>query len=430
MTVNIASLQAQFQKAEAFAATEQYLDAIQVYSDILNAIPAVETNPTKKQLRLDTLLARGGALGRCNMPVAAIADYEQWRTESEPSAAVVDVLVKIADRHSFLGEQQKAIQFYQEALTQPFAITPQQKASIHSGIGDSYRSAGHLLEAATHHEQAITLLRSTDDKRALADALNSYAGVLRHQGKLDKSISNYKEALQLNREIDAAFHTAVVLNNLGEVYQRVFDIEQAYRYHQEALDLLTDDIKSRHPYLVCDLYRNIGVDLSRQNKLEEGIEYLQRAQRLNALSKSPHHTMQLHLSFGIAELMRGNIAAAREHVEQCITLAEERKSRTHHAQALYILGLCQQVQGEKAKAEQTWQQTIYLAHETDQKMVLWRTHIALADSTSDPEMCEVHRRIAADIFHQIVSVISDEALRETLLNAQPVQSARRAGRDS
>lgn len=421
--IPITLLQTQFQEAEASAAAEQYLEAIQTYSNILDAIPPTEANPAKRQLRLDTLQARGDALGWCNMPNAAIADYEQWFAESEPSATVVDVLVKIASRHSFLDEQQKALQFYQKALIQPFAITPQQKASIYSGMGNAYKHAGHLLEAAAHHEQAIALLRLTDDRRTLADALNSYASVLRHQGKIDKSIASYKEALQLHREMNTVFRTVVVLNNLGEVYQRVFDMKQAYRYHQEALNLLTDDIKSRHPYLLCDLYRNIGTDLCRQNRVEEGIEYLQRAQRLNAMSKSPRITMQLHLSFSVAELMRGNIAAAQEWAEQCIALAEERKVRTHHAQALYILGLCQQAQGEAVKAEQTWQQAVYLAHETDQKMVLWRTHTALADNASDPEICDVHRRIAADILHQVVSVISDETLRLAFLNAPSVQAA-------
>jgi tetratricopeptide (TPR) repeat protein len=422
MTIDIALLQTQLQEAEAFAAAEQYLDAIQACSNILDAIPATETNPTKRQLRLDTLQARGDALGQCNMPKVAIADYEQWRAESEPSVAAVGVLVKIAGRYGFLGEQQKAIQFYQEALDQPFELTPQQKASIHSGMGDSYRYVGHLLEADIHHEQAIALLRLTDDRRTLADALNSYAGVLKHQGKLDKSIASYKEALQLNREMNAVFHTATVLNNLGEVYQRFFDMEQAYHYHQEALNLLTDDIKSRHPYLLCDLYRNMGVVLCRRNKVEEGIEYLQRAQQLNTTSNTPHLTMQLHISFGVVELMRGNIAAAQERIEQCIALAEEKKVRTHHAQALYILGLCQQAQGEAVKAKQTWQQAVYLAHETDQRMVLWRTHIALADNASNPEIRDVHRRIAVDIIHQVAAAISDEALRQVFLNIPLIQA--------
>ena len=423
MTKDIALQQAQFQEAEALVVAQQYSDAVLIYSSILNAIGADETEPTKKQLRLDALQARGNALHLCNMLRASLADYEKWCSESKPSADMVSMLIKIAQRYTQLGEQQKALLFYQEALAQPFSITPQQEASIHSGMGGVYMYLGNLLASADKHQQAVDILRLTDDKRSLANSLNGLGIAFKRQGKWDKSIACYKEALQLNKELNVVVPTAIVLNNLGEIYQKFFDLEQAYQCHQEALNLLTDDIKSRYPYLFCELYRNIGVDLYMQNKVEEAINYLQLAQHFNTVSNNPDVTMQLHISFGMAEFMRGDIAAAEEHVGQCIALAEERKARSHHANALYILGLCQHAQHELTKAEQTWQQAIYLAHETGQKMLLWEIHHTLAEHISNVEMRDVHGQIAADIRDGIVADISDESLRQIFLNGLAGQAS-------
>jgi hypothetical protein len=99
------------------------------------------------------------------------------------------------------------------------------------------------------------------------------------------------------------------------------------------------------------------------------------------------------------------------------TLAESRNSRTHLADAYHALGAYQQRSGNHSQAEQLWQQAIFLAHESDKRRLLWRLHADLANISTNPALTDVHRRIAAEVIHQMAYPIEDEALRQKFLNA-------------
>lgn len=421
---SLSALTEQYARAQAAAENNQFNEAIQLYTELLDVIPDDVASTASKQLRLDTLQARGDVLGLCQMPKAAIADYEQWRTEAGTKSELIDILDKTAKKYALIGVHAKAAELYQEALAfaQIVTTTPLQDATLHAGLGSLYLKTGRLEEADKQYELAIKLFEKISEKAPMANACNGYAISLNRQGKWDKSLAAYQKALEINRELGQSFQTAIVLSNMGEVYQQLFDLEQSYQYHQEALSMLTDEDKSRTPAFLCDLYRNIGIDLYNVNKVEEGVTYLERAQRVNESARNEDVTLQLLVSFAMAELKRGNISESQRKATACIEQAQVSGARLHKARALYILGLGQQAAGDRDAAEQTWQQTIFMAHETGQKMLLWRTHAALADNATTTDIARVHRQLAREIIQQLTEAISDESLRQKFLSTPLIQS--------
>ena len=76
--------------------------------------------------------------------------------------------------------------------------------------------------------------------------------------------------------------------------------------------------------------------------------------------------------------------------------------------------------GNKGTAEELWQRAIFLAHETENRVLLWQLHAALAQIAKLPSLAAVHNRIAAEVIQQIVEPFTDEALKAHFLEAAPV----------
>jgi ATP/maltotriose-dependent transcriptional regulator MalT len=105
-----------------------------------------------------------------------------------------------------------------------------------------------------------------------------------------------------------------------------------------------------------------------------------------------------------------------------LELAREKNARAYEADALHALGMCYKLRGDVAQAEQYWQQASFLAHETEQRMLLWQIHAAMAEVATMPGLADVHRRIAAEVIEQIVYPIADKKLREKFLTAPRVKA--------
>lgn len=411
------------------ALNEGQLDvAMQLYSHLLDDIPAAQDDPALQNLRAEVLLARGDLFRQCLLPKAAIADYEQWMTEQPPSTQHVEVLNKICGQYNTIGDYPKAAQTLEEALRLLKTFPdPVQEGRVHVGFGVTFTRSGRLVEATEHILQGLAQFQTLKNEERIANAYNNLGLVYQRRGIIDQSIAAYEEGLKIYRERGDVFDTAVILSNLGECYQNLFDMTQALNYHQQSLNLLSQTNKNsnEYPQFSADLYRNIGVDMRYLGRVAEGLEHLKRAWNLCVNYNAPVDVkLQVLLSRARTELEAGELETAEKTAQEAQTMAQEVKSRNHLAKAYYVIGLCHQAQGKTSAAEAAWQQAIFLAHETDQKSLLWQIHAALATALADPGTAAVHRQIALDIIEQLAEPIQNETLRQGFLQSDPVLAIR------
>ncbi len=413
-------------QAQTSLDASQLNDSIVLCNQILDTIPAKTTAPEQKQSRLNALRIRGTALINCHMPTAAIADFETWRAESESDTELVDIMLLQVRAQATLGQYDDAYALCHEALDMARAnnADPVQIARVYRARGILAINSGRYDHAISHYNKALGFLDQEDDPALRCIILNGLGIAYDYILAFDKAIAAYEKILALSDPIENSRIIAMSLNNLGETYQTLFDLDEALAYHQQALTTLTDDDKSHNPWLLCDVFRNIGVDLCELGRIEEGIEYLNRAQRTNIVGKNSDVTMQFLHSFAKAYLQNGDIEKAIQMAEECIALAREGKARHHQAQAAYILGLCEQAQGDLVAAHDAWQRAIYLAHETRQRSLLWRVHYAMAESMTDKETAVVHQDIALDIIEKLADVIEDDTIRGKFLATPQIQAVR------
>jgi hypothetical protein len=76
--------------------------------------------------------------------------------------------------------------------------------------------------------------------------------------------------------------------------------------------------------------------------------------------------------------------------------------------------------GNLTTAEELWQRALFLAHETENRVLLWQLHAALAQIAQQPNLAAVHNRIAAEVIQQIAEPFTDASLKAGFLEAGPV----------
>jgi tetratricopeptide (TPR) repeat protein len=412
-------------QAESAEGNNDYMAAIERYSQLLIQTSSKSADGPTREARLAALGERGRLFTLLGEPEAALAGYEQYYGEAGSSKHAVDALVAIGNQCAYMNMTDRAIEAQRDALRLAESLSyTSGRAMALGGIGLVYSLLDRSEEALSYLHRSLSLFEQIGDQTEQARSWNRIGVVHVHLGQIEKAIKAFRNSSSMAYEVresaPIAMETAIIsLNNLGECYQNLFAMEQALASHQKGL-AMSQNIGL--PYLAADLARNIGLDMSCLGRTDEGLRYLQHSLALSLATNQPDVELQVLYSLGLVQFQTGELAAAEQSATRLKSLAEESNNQGALAEALHVMGLCRQQVGDINSAQGYWQQSLFLAHETGRGMLLWRLHAALAQITSNPELASVHNRIAAEIIQQIAQPIEDESLRNSFLNAESVQA--------
>src|SRR5215510_7530527 len=122
-----------------------------------------------------------------------------WRSAGKPGNEA-DAIYSIALVHSFLGEQEKGLEFLERAL--PLYREAQNTvgmAKIYSALGVFWSDRGEHRKGLDYLYEARSLLKDTGNILNLAPTLSSIAAALSMLGETQKAFQTYEEALDLLR---------------------------------------------------------------------------------------------------------------------------------------------------------------------------------------------------------------------------------------
>lgn len=414
------TLDQQIERAQIATQDGRFWEAVDQYTQILaDTDPQTEVESVKNA-RLISLKERGDLLSELGEQVAALAAYEQYYLEAGSSQHAVEALVLIGNRSRGLGQYGRSLKACQEALDFATALnyTPGRAKAL-AAMGGTYLLQGGVNQAATYLNQANALFEQLNDVYGQVQSNNQIGVAHATTGHLYKAIQAFEKSLELARKVNRRSSLVSALNNLGECYQLLFATEQALACHQEGLALAE---AGKFRVLEADLCRNLGLDLAQKEAWAESEQYLQRAYDLAQEIKSPE--IQLHTLYALARVawQQGDKAGEAFASTLLDATSEPGKSRWHRANGLYASGLFQQLAGHRDTAEEMWQQAIFLAHETNNRVLLWQLHAALARIAPLPTLANVHHRISAEVIQQIAEPFTDtnEALKGQFLEAPMV----------
>ncbi len=414
----VSTRQQQIEAARRATQDGRFWDAVNQYTEILANIDPQTSDPKEKDFRLLSLKERGDLLSELGEQVAALAAYEQYYLEAGSSQHAVEALVLIGIRSRGLGRYGRSIIACQEALDLSSALnfTPGRAKAL-VGLGGTCLVQGEVNLAISYLNQANALFEQLGDSYGQAQSSNQIGIAYATTGHFHKAILAFEKSLALARRIERHSGLVACLNNLGECYQLLYATDQALECHQEGLSLAES---AEFRLLEADLCRNLGLDLAQKEKWEESLAYLQRAKTLADEIRAPE--IYFHTLYALAR-----VYCAQENLEgrqfaQLLldSTTEPGRSRWHQANGLYALGCYENLAGNLTTAEELWQRAIFLAHETENRVLLWQLHAALAQIAQQPNLAAVHNRIAAEVIQQIAEPFTNEVLKAGFLGAEPV----------
>jgi CHAT domain-containing protein/lipopolysaccharide biosynthesis regulator YciM len=99
------------------------------------------------------------------------------------------------------------------------------------------KTAEGFRQAASKLEEAVALLKQTDESVLIAATLRTLGAVYRSAGEREKALAVYAESLSLFRQSGNDEQAALVLRDMGAIYRSMQQIERAIELYTEALKI-------------------------------------------------------------------------------------------------------------------------------------------------------------------------------------------------
>jgi CHAT domain-containing protein/tetratricopeptide (TPR) repeat protein len=147
-------------------------------------------------------------------------------------------LNNIGHVYDALGEKQKALDYYQQALPLRRAVGDRAgEATTLNNIGVVYDALGEKQKALDHYQQSLPLSRAVGDRSQEATTLNNIGRVYSALGEKQKALDYYQQSLPLSRAVGDRAGEARTLGNIGHVYSALGEKQKALDFYQQALPL-------------------------------------------------------------------------------------------------------------------------------------------------------------------------------------------------
>ena len=220
----------------------------------------------------------------------AVASHQQAQAYYTQALAIFNAIADpdnaetsalIGSIYSALGEQQKALEYYNRALPQIRATSgPIKEAQTLEKIGTAYEELGEREKSLSYFNRALAIFRSINNPSWQASILNSIGGAFDSLGESEKAIENYQQALELFKSVRDRKGEAVTLNNLGSVYSSLEDKKKALDYYLQSwrIDQALGDRSGEATAL-----NNIGLLYSEFDHYKEALEFFELALSIERL---------------------------------------------------------------------------------------------------------------------------------------------------
>ena len=193
---------------------------------------------------IDRAIAEGTRLGREGSKASFVAAIRQFEIAARLSQAANNqakqalALNNIGSVYDDLGEQPKALEYYNQALPLLRAVGDRSgEAATLNNIGHVYDALGEQPKALDYYNQALPILRAVGNRLGEAAALNNIGLVYSALGDKPKALDYYNQALPILRAVGNRSGEARALNNIGGVYDALGEQPKALAYFNQALPL-------------------------------------------------------------------------------------------------------------------------------------------------------------------------------------------------
>jgi tetratricopeptide (TPR) repeat protein len=278
------------------------------------------------------------------------------------------VLVRIAQGrvYKFLGDVERAVELYEEALASASQFENRRReAAVLGRLGNAFHSLGRNTRALKLHGEALRIARECGDRREESLQL-SQLGMTHHAlGLVDQAIALYQEALAITQELGDRRWEWHDLADLGRAYQTLGQGEQAIQFYEQALSIC-QEIGDRWGE-TKNLF-NLGCVYRIQGRLARSIELYQESlasARMTGHRRGEGRTLGY---LGLVHRSQGQMEWATEALDEALAITHDIGDSQNECFWLSNLGLVCYLVGQVERAMEYFEKAYALATEIGDRL--------------------------------------------------------------
>jgi tetratricopeptide (TPR) repeat protein len=172
------------------------------------------------------------------------------------------VLREIAFCEHQIGEVDRALNYYQQALNLCPAEDEQELAAIYYFLGMLKDDKGEMDEAIALYNQSLEITQRIGHVQGKAATLLSLAGIYAHKGEVDEALALYNQSLEIKERIGDVQGKAATLHCLAGIYANKGEVDEAIALYNQSLEIKEriGDVQGKAATLHClaGIYANKG----------------------------------------------------------------------------------------------------------------------------------------------------------------------------
>ena len=312
-------------RGQTFQKTLQYAKAQDAYQQAVSLNP----NDIEAQLWLGIIeKTMGKSKDALLRNLKALALAQQKYGENDPYVAIS--YTKIGKVYNDLGEYDKALEFFQNALKIWLHVVVGNHsflATIYQDTSSVYNNLGKWDEALNFSQKALNIYLQIKGENHLnvASSYNDIGTIYSNLRKDDKAIEFFQKALKiclLHALGESHPGVASIYNHIGCVYNDLGKYNNALEYHEKALNIHLQIFEENHPD-VASSYNYIGRVYYSRGEYNKALEFHEKA-------------LKVHLRFPLGE-NHLNVASSYNDIG-CVyqSLRKYDKALEFHQKALKI----------------------------------------------------------------------------------------------
>jgi CHAT domain-containing protein len=397
---------------EAFTAQSQQTFAAVERIELKSInVRAVEVDGAKATVRvmveINALDAKTGksvpGFGQVNRTLRFVKEDEGWKVwqyaSSEEELASALVAAKTQEERKGLLVELKKLNT-EEALD----------ALLKQGI--VLRQQGNYPQAFSIFQLAQEIAEQTNNKVAIARALNSIGNIYRFQGNYVQAMEYYQRSLALSKELGNKLWIAGALANIGNIHSAQGNYAQALEYYQQCL-VLSEELGEK--LWIAGALVNIGNLHFLQANYAPALEYFQKCLALSQASGDKGLISAALTNIGNVQGAQGNYTQALEYHRKSLALSEELDDKAEIARTLNMIGDIYQLQGSYAQALEVAERTTAVASQLASSELLWSARNLMGDAYRSLGNPDKARQAFAD------SIASIEEMRQQVVGGEQAQ---------
>jgi tetratricopeptide (TPR) repeat protein len=267
------------------------------------------------------------------------------------------------------GDYTTLVELYEKLLPEHFGDEPKltsrhNHGAILGNFGNAYSALGQVERAIKYYEQALAISQEIGDRCNEGTWLGNLGNAYNVLGQVERAIEYYEQALAISQEIGDRRGEGADLGNLGVAYFALGQVERAIKYYEQALAISQEigDRRNGGTWL-----GNLGNTYSDLGQVERAIEYYEQALAISQEIGDRRGEDADLGNLGNAYYVLGQVERAIEYYEQALAISQEIGDRRGEGADLGNLGLAYYALGQVERAIECYEQALAIAREIGDK---------------------------------------------------------------